>query len=91
MHGRFINGLVSLPNPTPLLRHFHFRPLLLQLFAGLDIGQCVALTQRLTDKRLVRPSTFESDFNHRADGRIKPAMIIFLSAKEPVSLTYSFI
>ncbi|WP_420919510.1 hypothetical protein [Xenorhabdus bovienii] len=55
MHGRFINGLVSLPNPTPLLRHFHFRPLLLQLFAGLDIGQCVTLTQRLTDKRLVRP------------------------------------
>ncbi|MDE9542076.1 hypothetical protein KKI93_07455 [Xenorhabdus bovienii] len=90
MHGRFINGLVRLPNPTPLLRHFHFRPLL-QLFAGLDIGQCVTLTQRLTDKRLVRPSTLENDFNHRADGRIKPAMIIFLSAKEPVSLTYSFI
>ncbi|OTA13989.1 hypothetical protein Xbed_03770 [Xenorhabdus beddingii] len=44
--------------------------MLLQLLAGLDIGQGVALTQGLADKGLVGSPALKGHLHYRPDGRI---------------------
>ncbi|GAR73941.1 hypothetical protein NGUA18_01821 [Salmonella enterica] len=57
-HRCFTDGLIRLAYPVSCLCHAlrDFRPLLLQLFAGLNVRQTGAIRQRLPDKGLIRPA-----------------------------------